>query len=77
MAKKAKPPTRHPMDGFRHQYMQAMRVQAPAMFKSLSKSGQLKIRPAALPISMTLAIAHRDKDGRAILDAVRERKPPA
>jgi hypothetical protein len=26
--------------------------------------------------SMTLAIAHRDKDGRAVLDAVRERKPP-
>lgn len=26
--------------------------------------------------SMTLAIAHRDKDGRAILDAVRERRPP-
>ena len=25
---------------------------------------------------MTLAIAHRDKDGRAILDAVRERRPP-
>jgi len=26
--------------------------------------------------SMTLAIAHRDKDSRAILDAVRERRPP-
>jgi hypothetical protein len=26
--------------------------------------------------SMTLAIAHRDKDGRAIIDAVRERRPP-
>lgn len=26
--------------------------------------------------SMTLSIAHADKDGRAILDAVRERKPP-
>ena len=26
--------------------------------------------------AMTLAIAHRDKDGRAILDAVRERRPP-
>jgi hypothetical protein len=26
--------------------------------------------------SMTLAIAHREKDGRAVLDAVRERKPP-
>jgi hypothetical protein len=26
--------------------------------------------------SMTLALAHRDKDGRAILDAVRERRPP-
>jgi hypothetical protein len=26
--------------------------------------------------SMTLAVAHRDKDGRAILDAVRERRPP-
>jgi hypothetical protein len=26
--------------------------------------------------SVTLAIAHRDKDGRAILDAVRERRPP-
>jgi hypothetical protein len=26
--------------------------------------------------SMTLAIAHADKDGRAVLDAVRERKPP-
>ncbi len=26
--------------------------------------------------SMTLAIAHRDKDGRGILDAVRERRPP-
>jgi hypothetical protein len=26
--------------------------------------------------SMTLAIAHRDRDGRAILDAVRERRPP-
>jgi len=26
--------------------------------------------------SMTLAIAHRDKDGRAILDVVRERRPP-
>jgi hypothetical protein len=26
--------------------------------------------------SMTLAIAHREKDGRAILDAVRERRPP-
>ena len=25
---------------------------------------------------MTLAISHRDKDGRAILDAVRERRPP-
>jgi hypothetical protein len=25
---------------------------------------------------MTLAIAHRDADGRAILDAVRERRPP-
>jgi hypothetical protein len=26
--------------------------------------------------SMTIAVAHRDKDGRGILDAVRERKPP-
>ena len=26
--------------------------------------------------SMTLAIAHREKDGRAVLDAVRERRPP-
>jgi hypothetical protein len=26
--------------------------------------------------SMTLAIAHREKDGTAVLDAVRERKPP-
>jgi hypothetical protein len=26
--------------------------------------------------SMTIAIAHRDKDGRAVLDAVRERRPP-
>jgi hypothetical protein len=26
--------------------------------------------------SMTLAIAHRDKDGRAVLDAVRECRPP-
>jgi hypothetical protein len=26
--------------------------------------------------SMTLAIAHRDKDGRAVLDAARERRPP-
>jgi hypothetical protein len=26
--------------------------------------------------SMTLAIAHRDKNGRAVLDAVRERRPP-
>jgi hypothetical protein len=26
--------------------------------------------------SMTLAIAHRDRDGRAILDALRERRPP-
>jgi hypothetical protein len=26
--------------------------------------------------SMTLAIAHRDKDGRAIIDVVRERRPP-
>jgi hypothetical protein len=26
--------------------------------------------------SMTLAIAHRDKDGRTILDCVRERRPP-
>lgn len=26
--------------------------------------------------SMTLAIAHRDQDGRAILDAIREAKPP-
>ena len=26
--------------------------------------------------SMTVAIGHRDKDGRAILDAVRERRPP-
>jgi hypothetical protein len=26
--------------------------------------------------AFTLAIAHRDKDGRAILDAVRERRPP-
>jgi hypothetical protein len=26
--------------------------------------------------SMTLAVAHRDKNGRAILDAVRERRPP-
>jgi hypothetical protein len=26
--------------------------------------------------SMTLAIAHREKDGRGILDAVRERRPP-
>jgi len=26
--------------------------------------------------SMTLAIAHADKDGRAVLDAVRERRPP-
>jgi hypothetical protein len=26
--------------------------------------------------SMTLAVAHRDKDGRGILDAVRERRPP-
>jgi hypothetical protein len=26
--------------------------------------------------SMTLAIAHQDKDGRSILDAVRERRPP-
>jgi hypothetical protein len=26
--------------------------------------------------SMTIAIAHREKDGRAILDAVRERRPP-
>jgi hypothetical protein len=26
--------------------------------------------------SMTLAIAHRDKEGRAILDALRERRPP-
>jgi hypothetical protein len=26
--------------------------------------------------SMTLAVSHRDKDGRAILDAVRERRPP-
>jgi hypothetical protein len=26
--------------------------------------------------SMTLAVAHRDKDGRAVLDAVRERRPP-
>jgi hypothetical protein len=25
---------------------------------------------------MTLAIAHRDKDSRAVLDAVRERRPP-
>jgi hypothetical protein len=25
---------------------------------------------------MTLAIAHRDRDGRAILDALRERRPP-
>jgi hypothetical protein len=27
--------------------------------------------------SMTLAIAHRDKDGRAIVDAIRERRPPS
>jgi hypothetical protein len=26
--------------------------------------------------SMTLAIGHRDKDGRAIIDALRERRPP-
>jgi hypothetical protein len=26
--------------------------------------------------SMTIAIGHRDKDGRAIIDAVRERRPP-
>lgn len=26
--------------------------------------------------SMTLAVAHRDRDGRAIIDAVRERRPP-
>jgi hypothetical protein len=26
--------------------------------------------------SMTVAIAHRDRDGRAVLDAVRERRPP-
>ena len=26
--------------------------------------------------SMTLAIAHADKDGHAVLDAVRERRPP-
>jgi Phage Terminase len=26
--------------------------------------------------SMTLAIAHREKDGRAVLDAIRERRPP-
>jgi hypothetical protein len=26
--------------------------------------------------SMTLAVGHRDKDGRAIIDAVRERRPP-
>jgi hypothetical protein len=26
--------------------------------------------------SMTLGIAHRDRDGRAVLDAVRERRPP-
>src|SRR6185437_15818455 len=26
--------------------------------------------------SMTLAIAHRDKDGHGILDAIRERRPP-
>lgn len=26
--------------------------------------------------SMTLAVAHRDRDGRAILDALRERRPP-
>ena len=26
--------------------------------------------------SMTIAIAHREKDGRAILDAIRERRPP-
>jgi hypothetical protein len=26
--------------------------------------------------SMTIAIAHRDKDGTAILDAIRERRPP-
>lgn len=26
--------------------------------------------------SFTLAVAHRDKDGRAVLDAVRERRPP-
>jgi hypothetical protein len=26
--------------------------------------------------AMTLAIAHRDKDGRAVIDAVRERQPP-
>ena len=25
---------------------------------------------------MTIAIAHRDKDGRAVLEAVRERRPP-
>jgi hypothetical protein len=26
--------------------------------------------------SMTLAVAHREPDGRAVLDAVRERRPP-
>jgi hypothetical protein len=26
--------------------------------------------------AMTLAVAHRDKDGRAVLDAIRERRPP-
>ena len=26
--------------------------------------------------SMTVAIAHREKDGRAVLDAIRERRPP-
>lgn len=66
------------MDGFRYQYMQAMRDQAPAMFKSLSRSGQLESQAAQVSrqaerlVRQLLKEAPKDKDGHPSLQATRE-----
>jgi predicted ATPase len=63
---------------FRAIYLQAMRYQAPAMFKRLSRSGELhrvaatQARAAERMFRELTADAPKDKDGQPTLQAMRE-----